>query len=227
MNNPNINKLGYNTIPEQKLTYANQLTVREWNIIVNSLRAQTNGTVDFLRELYPWLIQDLNLIELRITQINEQLPSGTSKILMGNNIPTNSTPGEVGQLYIVTSNPPAIYQCYGNINNNYEWEEFVAGISLEKANEIRDNALPYVSNVAPESEERIIWFDTSEDEALVDDTTNEVLEQSLNSVSFGTYETNGLTFENTEEVLSFETDEVLTFGENNENEELTFEGETN
>lgn len=58
---PNINKLGYNTIPEQKLTYANQLNVRDWNLIINSLRAQTNGVVDYLRQLHEWLsILDTN-----------------------------------------------------------------------------------------------------------------------------------------------------------------------
>ena len=55
MMKPSINKLGYNTIPEQRLTYANQLNVRDWNLIINSLRAQTNGIVDYLRQLHEWL----------------------------------------------------------------------------------------------------------------------------------------------------------------------------
>ena len=158
MNNPNINKLGYNTIPEQKLTYANQLTVREWNIIVNSLRAQTNGIVDFLKELYPWLIQDLNLIGSRITQINEQLPSGASKILTGNNPPTGGTEGVVGQLYVVTSNPPDVYQCYGFIDNQYVWE-----VSCDV-----EEALPYVGYNAPVNSRKKIWLDITEQEDTED-----------------------------------------------------------
>jgi len=58
MNIPNINKLGYNTVPNQNLTYANQLTVRDWNIIINSLRLQANATVDYLKQLHQWFFTE-------------------------------------------------------------------------------------------------------------------------------------------------------------------------
>jgi hypothetical protein len=48
----------YNNIPGQTLTYANQLSIRAWNDIVNILRTQTNTTVDYLRKLHTWLIGD-------------------------------------------------------------------------------------------------------------------------------------------------------------------------
>lgn len=53
-----INKLGYNTIPEQRLTYANQLTVREWNVIINSLRTQTNAITEYLKRIHEWLFTE-------------------------------------------------------------------------------------------------------------------------------------------------------------------------
>lgn len=48
----------YNNIPGQTLTYANQLSIRAWNDIINILRTQTNTTVDYLKKLHTWLIGD-------------------------------------------------------------------------------------------------------------------------------------------------------------------------
>ena len=48
----------FNNIPGQTLTYANQLTIKAWNDIVNILRVQTNTTVDYLKKLHTWLVGD-------------------------------------------------------------------------------------------------------------------------------------------------------------------------
>lgn len=45
-----------NSIPNQELSYANQLTVKQWNDIINVLRVQTNTTTNYLRQLHSWLI---------------------------------------------------------------------------------------------------------------------------------------------------------------------------
>lgn len=52
------NNLIFNNIPGQVLTYANQLTIKAWNDIINILRVQTNTTVDYLKKLHTWLIGD-------------------------------------------------------------------------------------------------------------------------------------------------------------------------
>ena len=49
-------KILYNSIPEQRLTYANQLTVKSWNDIVNILKTQANINADYLERLHKWLI---------------------------------------------------------------------------------------------------------------------------------------------------------------------------
>lgn len=49
-------KILYNSIPEQRLTYANQLTVKSWNDIVNILKTQANINADYIERLHKWLI---------------------------------------------------------------------------------------------------------------------------------------------------------------------------
>lgn len=48
----------FNNIPGQVLTYANQLTIKAWNDVINILRVQTNTTVDYLKRLHTWLVGD-------------------------------------------------------------------------------------------------------------------------------------------------------------------------
>ena len=45
-----------NSIPNQTLSYANQLTTQQWNTIINTLRTQTNDNTKYLKELHQWLI---------------------------------------------------------------------------------------------------------------------------------------------------------------------------
>ena len=49
-----------NSIPDQHLTHANQLTVKSWNDIVNIIRLQTNDTTEYIENLHKWLIGDSN-----------------------------------------------------------------------------------------------------------------------------------------------------------------------
>ena len=46
----------YNAIPEQNLRFANQLTVHQWNEIINILRVQTNLSSEYIEKLHLWLI---------------------------------------------------------------------------------------------------------------------------------------------------------------------------
>ena len=49
-------KFTINSIPDQHLTHANQLTIKSWNDIINILRLQTNNTTNHLKDLYEFLI---------------------------------------------------------------------------------------------------------------------------------------------------------------------------
>lgn len=49
-------KILYNSVPDQRLTYANQLTVKNWNDIINILKVQANINADYLEKLHTWFI---------------------------------------------------------------------------------------------------------------------------------------------------------------------------
>lgn len=66
----------YNAIPEQNLRFANQLTVHQWNEIINILRIQTNLSSEYIEKLHRWLIG---------TNVNSTLP-GPSEPEYGGNI---------------------------------------------------------------------------------------------------------------------------------------------
>ena len=46
----------FNSIDEQRLSYANQLTVKSWNDIINILRVQTNTNTAYIKQLHNWLV---------------------------------------------------------------------------------------------------------------------------------------------------------------------------
>lgn len=53
-------KLLNNSIDRQRLTHANQLTVEQWNIIINALVTQSNDNTTYLKQLHDWLISSNN-----------------------------------------------------------------------------------------------------------------------------------------------------------------------
>lgn len=46
----------FNSVPDQQLTYANQLSVHAWNNIINVLSTQGNSNAIYLKTLHNWLI---------------------------------------------------------------------------------------------------------------------------------------------------------------------------
>lgn len=66
----------YNAIPEQNLRFANQLTVHQWNEIINILRIQTNLSSEYIEKLHLWLIG---------TNVNSILPE-TNELKYGNTV---------------------------------------------------------------------------------------------------------------------------------------------
>ena len=56
-------KFIYNSISNQNLLYANQLTVFTWNDIINSLRIQTNETTSYIEMLHKWLFGESQSVE--------------------------------------------------------------------------------------------------------------------------------------------------------------------
>lgn len=46
----------FNSVPDQQLTYANQLSVHSWNNIINTLSTQANSNAIYLKTLHTWLI---------------------------------------------------------------------------------------------------------------------------------------------------------------------------
>lgn len=65
----------YNAIPEQNLRFANQLTVHQWNEIINILRIQTNLSSEYIEKLHRWLIG---------TNVNSTLPEPSEPEYGGN-----------------------------------------------------------------------------------------------------------------------------------------------
>lgn len=49
-------KILYNNIDDQKILYANQLTTKSWNDIINILKAQANINAAYLERLHMWLV---------------------------------------------------------------------------------------------------------------------------------------------------------------------------
>ena len=54
------NSIMFNSIPEQHLLYANQLTLESWNSIINMLRTQANANANYLQTLHTWLLGNEN-----------------------------------------------------------------------------------------------------------------------------------------------------------------------
>lgn len=48
----------YNSVSEQHLSFANQLTVHSWNDIINMLKFQANANAYYLEHLHKWLVGD-------------------------------------------------------------------------------------------------------------------------------------------------------------------------
>ena len=49
------NNIMYNSIPNQLLTHPNQLTVKQWNDVVNILSTQANVNAEYINNLHKWL----------------------------------------------------------------------------------------------------------------------------------------------------------------------------
>ena len=59
----------YNSIPDQKKVYANQLTTQEWNDIINILKTQSNVNAAYIERLHNWLVgENVNI------SIDSELP---------------------------------------------------------------------------------------------------------------------------------------------------------
>ena len=46
----------HNTIGDQRLTYANQLNIQDWNNIINVLKTQANMNATYIANLHDWLV---------------------------------------------------------------------------------------------------------------------------------------------------------------------------
>ena len=78
----------FNNVPEQRLTYANQLTVTAWNDIINTLRTQANAIAMYIKRLDYWFFDENNpdnwyaRVEQHLSiwheQLNKKVNIGTS-----------------------------------------------------------------------------------------------------------------------------------------------------
>ena len=50
------NSIMFNSIPDQQLLHANQLTLESWNNIINMLRTQANANANYLQTLHTWML---------------------------------------------------------------------------------------------------------------------------------------------------------------------------
>ena len=46
----------YNSIPNQQLRYANELTIAKWNAYINELKTQANDATTYIETLHKWFI---------------------------------------------------------------------------------------------------------------------------------------------------------------------------
>lgn len=68
-NTLNLKPVLYNSIPDQKKVYANELTTHEWNEIINILKTQSNVNAAYIERLHNWLVgEDGNI------SIDSELP---------------------------------------------------------------------------------------------------------------------------------------------------------
>lgn len=46
----------YNSVPNQQLRYANELTIAKWNAYINELKTQANAATTYIENLHKWFI---------------------------------------------------------------------------------------------------------------------------------------------------------------------------
>ena len=72
------NKIYYNSIPEQRLTHSNELTIQNWNNYINQLRVQTNEMTVYIKSLTRWIDDDLHLNDKQNKLISSNAGLGIS-----------------------------------------------------------------------------------------------------------------------------------------------------
>lgn len=69
--------LFFNAIPEQRLTYANQLTIASWNDTINTIRVQLNALTQYLKQFDYLFFDETNPYNWYSTVIqNNTVPVG-------------------------------------------------------------------------------------------------------------------------------------------------------
>ena len=124
--------LVFNSIPEQHMTYANQLTLREWNNIVNMLRVQTNNTTIYLKQLHSWITAGSTSLK-QIVQENRDtvqdhenrlvsIESDINKYVISN-IYDEVNEGNPTSISVTTLDGEDTYTFDSNISSSYTYDE--------------------------------------------------------------------------------------------------------
>ena len=100
----NSDELLYNSIPNQNLTFANQLKIEDWNNIINVLRIQSNALTKNVKSMYPFIInnfaqisetlQNLKLQGVSVNGIKPDSDNNIDLIVMADKIPDTLVAGQ-------------------------------------------------------------------------------------------------------------------------------------
>lgn len=195
----------YNSISEQHLSFANQLTVHSWNDIINMLKYQANANAYYLEHLHKWLVGDdsavtpedfPNLLEY-INYINDRFKGYYTKVQFNQVLSDYYTKAIVdGKLQQLSTDLNNLHgQLITRLSTKAEtsWVEQRLSTKENKA---------HISDTSPNPTQTDVWLDTSD------------TEQQTNTSSFNNDYGNHLTETNTLSLLNDEESLLLDDTEN-------------
>lgn len=188
----------YNSVSEQHLSFANQLTVHSWNDIINMLKFQANANAYYLEHLHKWLVGDdsavtpedfPNLLEY-INYINDRFANYYTKNAIDSQLQQKADKTDLFNIdYNKLVNRPTIPERTSQLVND-------SGFADESILNTKENKA-HISDVAPSPTQTDVWLDTSG------------TEQQANTASL-LNEEESLLLEDTENVIINEEDKLLS-----------------
>lgn len=214
----------YNSISEQHLSFANQLTVHSWNDIINMLKFQANANAYYLEHLHKWLVGDdsavtpedfPNLLEY-VKYVNDRFANYYTKNAIDSQLQQKADKTDLFNIdYNKLVNRPTIPERTSQLVND-------SGFADESILNTKENKA-HISDVAPSPTQTDVWFDTNNGEGyteqqvetislLIDDKNlieknNDILSESEAGLL---NEEESLLLEDTENVIINEEDKLLS-----------------
>lgn len=166
--------LFFNAIPEQRLTYANQLTIASWNDTINTIRVQLNALTQYLKQFdylffdeanpYNWYSTVIRSNTVPVGELDDDRNTisyyGIKAFVVHN---TNNLSSQIETISEQISNNIMVSLSYMTpIGNSTDSINTVSYHGLK--NRIDNTSSIHVGDTAP-SNTMMIWFDTSDDDS--------------------------------------------------------------